>query len=136
LFLMVSRGMVWSEARMGFIRWFSKNWANTHEPTHTDLSALNVPLPLDAAIELVKKTVSGMPRWQVEESPVPGELRLTRRTRTIRFVDDIVLKFHPDGSGSKIHSESRSRVGVGDLGQNRRNILELWKGINEHIGDR
>jgi uncharacterized protein (DUF1499 family) len=118
---------------MGLIRWFSKNWANTHEPTHADLSSLNVPLPLDAAIELVKKTASGMPRWQVEESPVPGELRLTRRTRTIRFVDDVVLTFRPDGNGTKIHAASRSRVGIGDLGQNRRNILELWKAIGQQL---
>jgi uncharacterized protein (DUF1499 family) len=121
---------------MGLLRWFTKNWANTHEPTHADLKPLVLALPLEAAIELVKKTVASMPRWKVEASPVATQLHLTRRTRTIRFVDDVVLTFQPEGSGTKINAASRSRVGKGDLGQNRRNILELWKAINEHPGDR
>jgi uncharacterized protein (DUF1499 family) len=114
---------------MGLLRWFTKNWANTHEPTHNDIGPLTLPLPLDAAIENVKKTVSEMPRWKVEDPALPNELHLTRRTRTIRFVDDIVLTFHHEGSGTKIHATSKSRVGAGDLGQNRRNILELWKAL-------
>jgi len=114
---------------MGLIRWFTKNWANTHEPTHTDLTPLVVPLTLDPAIELVKKAVATLHHWQVEESPVSGELRLTRRTRTMRFVDDIVVTLKPAGPGTMIHAASKSRVGVGDLGQNRRNILELWEAI-------
>lgn len=118
---------------MGLIRWFAKNWANTQEPTHTDLTPLVVPLVLDAAIQLVKKTVTSMPRWQVEESLTPGELRLTRRTRTIGFVDDVVLTFKPAGPGTMIHAASRSRVGIGDLGQNRRNILELWQAIGRQV---
>jgi uncharacterized protein (DUF1499 family) len=118
---------------MGLIRWFTKNWANTHEPTHADLAPLVLPLSPEAAIELAKRAVATMPRWKVEESPMPAELRLTRRTRTIRFVDDVVLTFQPDGSGTKIHAASRSRVGAGDLGQNRRNILELWKAIGRQV---
>jgi uncharacterized protein (DUF1499 family) len=115
------------------IRWFTKNWANTQEPTHADLTPLIVPQPLDAAIELVKKAVAALPHWQLEESPIPGELRLTRRTRTMRFVDDVVLTFKPAGPDTMIHAASRSRVGIGDLGQNRRNILELWRAISHEL---
>src|ERR1700722_607121 len=57
-----------AEAIVGLIRWFTKNWANTHEPTHKDLAPISLPLPLDASIELVKTKVSEMPRWKVEES--------------------------------------------------------------------
>ena len=118
---------------MGLIRWFTKNWANTHEPTHKDLTPLVVPLTLDGAMELVKKAVAALSNWSVEESPVDGELRLTRRTRMIRFVDDVVLTFKPAGPGTMIHATSKSRVGVGDLGQNRRNILELWDAIGHKL---
>jgi uncharacterized protein (DUF1499 family) len=45
------------------------------------------------------------------------------------FVDDVALRFVPAGPGTLVHAESKSRVGVGDLGQNRRNILELWDAI-------
>jgi uncharacterized protein (DUF1499 family) len=120
-----------AEAIVGLIRWFTKNWANTHEPTHKDLAPIILPLPLDASIELVKTKVSEMPRWKVEESPKPNELHLTRQTRTIRFVDDVVLTFQTQGSSTKIDAASKSRVGLGDLGQNRRNILELWKAIGK-----
>ena len=114
---------------MGFLRWFTKNWANTHEPTHMDLVALVVPLAPEGAVELVKQAAAGLPRWRVEESPNPNELRLTRRTRLWRFVDDVTVTFKPAGPGTMIHAESRSRLGKGDLGQNRRNILELWQAV-------
>jgi uncharacterized protein (DUF1499 family) len=119
---------------MGLIRWFTKNWADTRTPTHSDLEPLTVTLSVEAAQELVKKAVAESPRWSFVESPKPGELHLTRRTRAMRFVDDVMLTFQPDHSGATvIHAASRSRVGVGDLGQNRRNILELWKIIRNRL---
>lgn len=112
---------------MGLIRWFTKNWADTREATHSDLRPLVLALPLEEAIERVKQVVAGMPRWKVEGSPSTTGLHLTRTTRTMRFVDDVVLHFHADAAGTIIHARSKSRVGVGDLGQNRRNVQELWK---------
>ena len=113
---------------MGLLRWFTKNWANTQEPTHRDLAPVVLPLELAAAVEVVKKAVATLARWRVE-SEAPGELRLTRRTRMIEFVDDITVAFKPAGPGTMIHAASKSRVGKGDFGQNRRNILELWAAI-------
>ena len=110
------------------MRWFTKNWANTHEPSHTDLSPLTVPLAPDAAADVVKKAAGALPRWRVESESL-GELKLTRRTRLLRFVDDVTVSIQPAGSASRLHAASKSRVGVGDLGQNRRNILELWGAI-------
>jgi uncharacterized protein (DUF1499 family) len=117
---------------MGLIRWFTKNWANTHEPTHPDLAPVVVPLAPGAAAELVRKAVATLPRWRVE-SESPGELRLTRRTRAVGFVDDVTVTLKPAGPGTMIHAASKSRVGVGDLGQNRRNILELWAAIRTFL---
>jgi uncharacterized protein (DUF1499 family) len=114
---------------MGLICWFTKNWANTHEPTHRDLTPLVLPLPPDKAVERVKAAVGQLPNWKIESDPADGELHLTRRTRVMGFVDDVKLRFLPAGPGTLIHAESRSRVGKGDLGQNRRNILELWAAI-------
>ncbi len=113
---------------MGLLRWFTKNWANTQEPTHPDLAPLVVPLSLEQAAELVKKAVGTLSRWRVE-SESPGELQITRRTRLWRFVDDITVTLKPAGPGTMIHAASKSRLGKGDLGQNRRNILELWGAI-------
>jgi uncharacterized protein (DUF1499 family) len=113
---------------MGLLRWFTRNWANTQGPTHGDLAPLVLPLPPAEAREQVRAVVAIMPRWRVE-CEGDGDLNLTRRTRLWRFVDDVRLRFLPAGPGCLIHAESRSRVGVGDLGQNRRNILELWDAI-------
>jgi uncharacterized protein (DUF1499 family) len=115
---------------MGLFRWFTKNWANTREPTHPDLAPLVLPLSPAEAVELVRTVVpQRLPHWTVEAQIAENELHLTRQTLIMKFVDDIRLQFLPAGPGCLIHAESRSRVGVGDLGQNRRNILELWDAI-------
>jgi uncharacterized protein (DUF1499 family) len=114
------------------LRWFTKNWANTHEPSHPDLYPLTVPLGPDAVPALVKKAVATLSHWRVE-SVAPGELKLTRRTRLIGFVDDVTVTIKPAGPGAMLHAASKSRVGIGDFGQNRRNILELWDAIRANL---
>jgi uncharacterized protein (DUF1499 family) len=113
---------------MGLFRWFAKNWANTAGPTHADLTPLVLPLSPTEAVERVRVVLAGLPHWRVESADEAG-LHLTRRTRVFGFVDDVTLRFLPAGPGTLIHAESKSRVGVGDLGQNRRNILELFGAI-------
>lgn len=116
---------------MGLLRWFTKNWANTREPTHPDLAPLDLNLPIEAAMTAVPDALGR--RWKVAGSdPAAGTLHLTRTTPVFRFVDDVRLVFEPKPTGCRVHAESRSRVGVGDLGQNRRNILELWAWIRAH----
>jgi uncharacterized protein (DUF1499 family) len=114
------------------LRWFTKNWANTHEPSHPDLYPLTVPLVPDAVPDLVKKAVATLSHWRVE-SEAPGELKLTRRTRLIGFVDDVTVTIKPAGPGAMLHAASKSRIGIGDFGQNRRNILELWDAIRANL---
>jgi uncharacterized protein (DUF1499 family) len=118
---------------MGLFHWFTTNWANTTEPTHRDLAPVVVPLPPEEAVELVRKAVGTLPGWRVE-SEAPGELKLTRRTRVFGFVDDVTVALKNAGPGTMIHAASKSRVGKGDLGQNRRNILELWAAIRASSG--
>jgi uncharacterized protein (DUF1499 family) len=113
---------------MGLLRWFTRNWADTREPTHVDLGPVVLAEPPKSAAGRVRRAVGTLPRWEVV-SESPGELRLTRRTRLVGFVDDVTVTVEPAGSGSTLHAASRSRVGVGDLGQNRRNILELWAAV-------
>lgn len=118
---------------MGLIRWMTKNWANTEEPTHADLAPLEVPRPLAETLEIVRKAIATMSRWHIVESSPEGILKLTRRTGIMRFVDDVVVTLHSAGAATIVHARSNSRIGKGDLGQNRRNILELWKAIRALI---
>jgi uncharacterized protein (DUF1499 family) len=118
-----------SEA-LGLTRWFTTNWANTREPTHPDLGPLTLSGSATDAVRQVEAATQGLTRWRVESSdPAAGTVHLTRRTRLWRFVDDVRLTLTPGARGTVVHAESRSRVGVGDLGQNRRNILELWAAL-------
>ena len=113
---------------MGLLRWFTKNWANTTEPTHADLAPLDLPsVDVAAAITKVESAIRTLPNWAIESvDAATGKLHLTRKTGVVRFVDDIRLTLENTATGVQVHADSRSRVGTGDLGQNRRNILELW----------
>jgi uncharacterized protein (DUF1499 family) len=46
-----------------------------------------------------------------------------------RFVDDIFVRLEPFAGGTRVHARSRAGLGVGDLGQNRRNLLELLRAL-------
>src|SRR5437588_374849 len=47
--------------------------------------------------------------------PNAGWLALTRRTRVIRFIDDILVWLEAIPGGCRVHARSRSRVGRADL---------------------
>ncbi len=113
---------------MGLLRWFTENRANTTEPTHADLAPLRLPGTM-AQIEARVRGACGRLRGWAVESAEPGAMHLVRRTRVLGFADDIRLTLVTDGAGVRIDAESRSRVGKGDLGQNRRNILELFAAL-------
>jgi uncharacterized protein (DUF1499 family) len=114
---------------MGLIRWFSKNWADTVEPTHPDLAPLQLDGTVADAVARVKAAAAGLRGWALH-SEAHDVLHFVRRTRVLRFADDVRVRFHIGADGVRVDAESRSRVGKGDLGQNRRNIRELWAAVS------
>lgn len=87
--------------------------------------------PQDAAAQ-VEQWVDASPRWDLvsRETMEQGMvLHLTRRTKIMRFVDDLHIRLLPTADGTRVEAESQSRVGVGDLGQNPRNLRELRHGL-------
>jgi Protein of unknown function (DUF1499) len=64
----------------------------------------------------------------------PAWLTLTRTTAILRFVDDVIVRLEPASTGCRLHAYSRSRVGAGDLGQTRRNVLALMR-ISQSLFD-
>ncbi len=78
--------------------------------------------------QAVEDWVGKQNRWKVvsiDQQPGRAKIHLTRTTPLMRFTDDIRLVIQPHRSGVQIQSESQSRVGKGDLGQNPRNLKEL-----------
>ncbi|HJT79205.1 MAG TPA: DUF1499 domain-containing protein [Gemmataceae bacterium] len=117
---------------MSLLHWFTRNWADTDEPGDPALAPVDLPLSPPDALGRVTAAVRGLPRWAVaSEDAAAGTLHATRRTRLWRFVDDIHVRLEPLPDGTtRLHARSKSRVGVGDFGQNRRNLLELFGALN------
>jgi uncharacterized protein (DUF1499 family) len=111
---------------MTLLHWFTRNWADTDEPGDPALAPVELPVPPSEALARVQAAIRELPHWQVEAVDVAaGTVAATRRTRLLKFVDDIAIRLEPRPGGTRVHARSRSRVGVGDFGQNRRNLLEL-----------
>jgi uncharacterized protein (DUF1499 family) len=115
---------------MGLLAWLTRNWADTDEPGDPLLTPVELPVPPADALARVEAAVSRLPRWRVElVDRDAGVLRATRRTRLWRFTDDVTVRLEPTAAGTRLHARSQSRVGKGDLGQNRRNLLELFRAL-------
>lgn len=113
---------------------WTKNRADL-EPgaTEPDLRPIVLPRPPAEAVEWAAGVIASLPRWEVlSQDRERGTLHATRTTRVWRFVDDVRLRFEPDGAGSRVLGTSRSRVGRGDFGQNARNLRELAVALRGH----
>ncbi len=59
---------------------------------------------------------------------------LVRKTGLMGYRDDVWLVVEPKSDSTvRLHAESRSRVGKGDLGQNPRNLRELLAAMRERL---
>jgi uncharacterized protein (DUF1499 family) len=115
---------------MTFLRWFTRNWADTDEPGDPSVVPVELPLPRAEALAHVEKTLRRLPLFQVESvDAAQGIVRAMRRTRLWRFIDDVTVRLEPVAGGTRVHARSKARVGVGDLGQNRRNLLVLLRAL-------
>jgi uncharacterized protein (DUF1499 family) len=118
-----------AEARALIERGSGPNVAATDESARDPrLHPRLLPLPLEPAAEALARAVAALPRWRVvaRQGPV---ISATRTTRLFRFVDDVLVLLEPADGGTQVRARSASRVGRGDLGQNRRNLAELWRAL-------
>jgi len=114
------------------MKWLKQNWADTSPPSHRDLAPLDIAVSVESAAPAVARIIAAMPRWHVESCDAQS-IKATRTTRFLNFVDDVVIRFEGIAGGTRIHARSQSRIGRGDLGQNRRNLLELFDAITEQV---
>jgi uncharacterized protein (DUF1499 family) len=87
--------------------------------------------PVQTAHAIVD-AVDSLPRWEIVAGK-DGVIWATRRTRVFRFVDDVYLLLLPAHDSTVVFARSASRVGRNDLGQNRRNLGELWAAIDRRL---
>jgi uncharacterized protein (DUF1499 family) len=114
---------------MGLLLWLTRNWADT-DAAESQLAPLELPLPPAEALLRVEAVIPKIALWKIVTAvPETGTIAATRTTRLWRFVDDITLRVEATPTGSRLHARSQSRVGKGDLGQNRRNLGELFAAL-------
>ena len=153
-------------AAVGKIVWtvddWGRDWSSNHASlestaSNPDLRPLHLNVTPDQARQQILAWAAAAPLWSVqseeraERSDASGPLtpdgsagsapritiHLTRRTRWLRFVDDIHVTLEcaeadsPGAPATRVWAESQSRIGQGDLGQNPRNLIELTRGLNQ-----
>lgn len=100
------------------------NIAVTNEAWSPPLRPLTLAGTPLAVRHHIGAAISGLPRWQIVDEN-DAVVWATRTTRVFRFVDDVYLLMTPVGDSVRVEARSASRLGKGDLGQNRRNLAEF-----------
>lgn len=122
------------------------NYAAT-EPNHADarLRTRVYHAPIDAIQQSVIETIGGLrtygQQWVYHPSgdtlPLPnGEVTIHAIVPVLIFRDDLVVTLRTDATGDAarhtvVNVTSRSRVGRGDLGENRRHIVQLLSALDQ-----
>ncbi len=118
---------------MKFLFLTIRNRADLDEGGTPELQNVVLPLSAEQTVARLQAVVPALRGWRVEK--IEGEqIHLTRTTRLCRFVDDIHLRLEVVPQGTRLHGHSQSRVGLSDLGQNRRNLLELVRALRQSAG--
>lgn len=119
-----------AEARELIARGSGPNFAAT-APDASDprLRPRTLTLEAEPAAGAVLEAIGRLPRWRVLDRR-GLVIRATRTTRLFRFVDDVLVLLETGPGGTQVHVRSASRMGRRDLGQNRRNLAELWRALS------
>ncbi|MFG0267074.1 MAG: DUF1499 domain-containing protein [Rhodopirellula sp. JB055] len=124
---------------------WGRDWTNNHakwddSATDPEMRPMRLHQPIAEVRQELETWVESEPIWQLEsiaddsvDAPVAVQtqaIHLTRRTKWLRFVDDVHVQLTEEVSSAgevitRVDAESQSRVGKGDLGQNPRNLKHL-----------
>ncbi len=117
--------------------YLTHNKAETR-PDHPDpsLKTRTYILPAARLFTALIDVIQTLPRWKVvHQEAENGEISAERKTRLFGFIDDIKIRLTTTEPGkTTLNIKSASRVGKGDLGQNARNIREIFSALDHKIG--
>ena len=95
-------------------------------------TARTYPVAAEKLARTVEEAVEGLPRWTLAGSS-ETEVRASRKTRFPGLTHEITVRVHPSPADTHTNTRaefrSASRVGLLELGQNRRNLDELMAEI-------
>lgn len=97
-------------------------FASQQRQAYPDLAPIELDRPPAEVFERAARAAEELGWEIIRRDPVAGALEAVALTRIFRFVDDVVVRVRPAGSGSRVDVRSRSREGKGDLGANAARI--------------
>jgi uncharacterized protein (DUF1499 family) len=98
---------------------------------YPDLAPLTLPEPSGQVFGRARQTAERLGWEIVNADPSTGILEATDTTRWFGFVDDVVVRITPWGTGTRIDVRSASRVGRSDIGTNARRIRDFLAALQE-----
>jgi len=116
-------------------RWRTENREDTREPEGPEGRVYTVPFA--NAWDEVTGLIERRPRWTLRHRDEDiGIISVICRTPLFRFTDDLTIWVSLDRDGlTRVDVASRSRVGKGDLGVNRRRIDRLLRRLDTALGE-
>ena len=108
---------------------YPTDFAAIQRAGYPDLAPIQVAMPPAEALARVASLFQSYGWEVVQTDPVSKTLVGTDTSKLFRFVDDIVVRVTPVGSGSVVDVRSKSRVGRGDMGANAARIRKLREGL-------
>jgi uncharacterized protein (DUF1499 family) len=107
----------------------AQRFAAPTRSAYPDLETIQLDAPPARAFARIQNAAREL-GWEITHSDAEaGILEATETTRVFRFVDDVVVRVRPSGTGSAVDVRSRSRLGRGDLGANAARIRRLRDAI-------
>jgi uncharacterized protein (DUF1499 family) len=96
--------------------------AEQQRQAYPDIAPLNLTLPPDAAFNRALDAAQRMGWTIVAADETMGRIEASDRSRWFAFIDDIVIRITPAGSGSRVDVRSSARLGRTDFGVNAARI--------------
>jgi uncharacterized protein (DUF1499 family) len=109
--------------------------AKQQKAGYPDLAPISMALPPADAFKRALDAAKAMPGWVVVDSDAAsGRIEANQTSRWFGFVDDIVIRVAPDGTGSRIDMRSVSRQGRSDFGVNAQRIRAYMTALKARVG--
>lgn len=97
--------------------------------SYPDLAPLRTEMPVEATYARALEAAKSLGFEISAERELEHSFDAREATSLFRFVDDVVVRVQPDGTGSRVDVRSKSRDGRGDLGANAARIRRLLEAM-------
>ncbi len=103
----------------------------------TRLYSHNLNTTFDLAREVAQNQTTYRQSWRIGALANAGADSTTRQLKievpVLVFTDDLTVTLHAQGDQTSVDVESKSRVGEGDFGENRRHIVQFLSALDAKL---